>query len=821
MHDLKAFYKNKTWFYGFALLVACCICALPVFAQTCPPNIDFEEGNFNGWTCYTGVTSADNGENIISLIPTSGPVFNRHTMYSSFPGDGFDEYGGFPINCPNGSGHSIKLGNNSGGGQAEGISYDFTIPAGQNTYTLIYNYAVVFEDPSHLEFQQPRMEIEISNVTDREIIQCSSFTFFPNGSPLPGFNLSPISASDSPVWYKNWSAVSISLNGQAGKTIRLFFKTADCTFRRHFGYAYIDVNSECSGNFTGASFCPDDTHVDVVAPYGYQQYNWYNSSFTQLLGTSQVLSFMPPPAVGTTVAVIVTPYDGYGCLDTLYTTLIDNLVIIPNAGRDTVSCNGEGAPIGGLPKSGVVYSWSPPLGLTDPDVSNPYANPTVTTTYTLSTSSTGGGCRNSDIVLVTASLLDTSLQFSGKESFCLLSGDSAVMIVQPTDTIQWYKDNIPIAGANGTIYRILQSGTYRARLSSKAGCILFTASKTIDISSVPLPRFSTAVPNQCLRGNNFIFINTSTNLLGPMRYRWTFGDGTEASTKDVTHTYIKAGTYRVKLIVNSNAICEDSSFMTIQVYPNAVPVFTAGTICLNLPIQLINNTADTLNSPINYAWSFGNGQFSNDRNPPPQVYGSPGVYPVVLSVSTVQCPTPVLSSLQYVIVEAPKPGKRYPTEVAVVNLPLTLQARPIGQSALWNPATSLSSNVVFDPVFKGNTEQLYTIEIRTAGGCRTVDSQLVKIVKEIAIYVPSAFTPDNDGLNDILKPTMYGIKTLNYFRVFNRWGQLLFQTNKFNSGWDGYLRSVRQESQTYVWMLEAIGSDGNKYVRKGTTILLK
>ncbi len=62
-----------------------------------------------------------------------------------------------------------------------------------------------------------------------------------------------LSVSNAPIWYKDWTAVSINLDGLAGKTIRLFFKTADCTFRRHFGYAYIDVNAECSGEFVGAT----------------------------------------------------------------------------------------------------------------------------------------------------------------------------------------------------------------------------------------------------------------------------------------------------------------------------------------------------------------------------------------------------------------------------------------------------------------------------------------------------------------------------------------------------------------------------------------
>ena len=101
-------------------------------SQDCPPNIDFETGDFSGWTCYTGFVSAGNGTNTISLAPSGGPVPGRHTMMSSNPGNGVDQYGGFPVNCPNGSGHSVMLGNNVGGAEAEGISYTFTIPSNKN-----------------------------------------------------------------------------------------------------------------------------------------------------------------------------------------------------------------------------------------------------------------------------------------------------------------------------------------------------------------------------------------------------------------------------------------------------------------------------------------------------------------------------------------------------------------------------------------------------------------------------------------------------------------------------------------------------------------
>ena len=160
-------------------------------AQDCPTNIDFETGTFDGWKCYIGTAGDGNGQNSIQLFPSAGPVPGRHTMYSRNTGGGVDEYGGFPINCPNGSGYSIKLGNNIAGTEAEGLSYEFTIPANKNIYSLIYHYAVVFQDPNHEIFQQPRLVIEITNVTDNTLIQCSSFTFIPYGTLLPGFFESP------------------------------------------------------------------------------------------------------------------------------------------------------------------------------------------------------------------------------------------------------------------------------------------------------------------------------------------------------------------------------------------------------------------------------------------------------------------------------------------------------------------------------------------------------------------------------------------------------------------------------------------------------
>ena len=628
-----------------------CLLSSQSFSQQCPPNIDFETGTFSNWTCYTGNVSAGGGVNTIYLTQSSGPVPNQHTMLASGTGE-TDFFGGFPVTCPNGSGYSVKLGNNTGGGQAEGISYEFTIPAGRNIYSLIYHYAVVFQDPGHEIFQQPRLEIEALNVTDNEVILCSSFTFIPFGSILPGFFVSPIQQDTTDVWCKDWSAVSMNLDNKAGKKIRITFKTADCTFTRHFGYAYIDVNSECSSEFVGATYCPDDAFVNVTAPFGYQNYTWFNNNFSQVLGNTQSIVFNPPPPVGTVIAVEVVPYDGYGCLDTLFAQLIDTLTVFAYAGKDTLSCNQNPVPLGANPKPGLIYSWSPTVGLSDPYIANPRAGPPVKTTYVLTTSSAGGGCATTDTVVVDASLVDSTIGVIGKLSYCITSGDSALLFVQPATSIQWLKDNFPINGQNGVFYKVTQSGNYRAIVSNNRGCTALTEEKTV-------------------------------------------------------------------------------------------------------------------------------------------------------------------------VIEIPKPGITYPIEYAVVNYPHQLKARDFGIGVEWAPPTFLSSTSSLVPTFNGTTDKLYTITIESAAGCVTIDTQLVKVFKEVKFYVPSGFTPNQDGLNDYLKPISVGIKDFKYFRVYNRWGQLVFDLKDDPKGWNGMINGKLQSTQVVVWMAEGIGINDVTYKQKGTCVLIR
>jgi gliding motility-associated-like protein len=115
----------------------------------------------------------------------------------------------------------------------------------------------------------------------------------------------------------------------------------------------------------------------------------------------------------------------------------------------------------------------------------------------------------------------------------------------------------------------------------------------------------------------------------------------------------------------------------------------------------------------------------------------------------------------------------------------------------------------------------YTLTATTGSGCKGVDEVNVKVYKGPEIYVPTAFTPNNDGLNDILKAIPVGIKEFRYFVVYNRWGQRVFYTNDANKGWDGKLSGTEQGNDSFIWMAEGVDDGGNKVVRKGTVVIVR
>jgi gliding motility-associated-like protein len=279
-------------------------------AQGCPVNIGFEKGGFTKWETLAGGMTP----NGVNLFPTNQPLPGVHTLYKKSQMEIKDPFGDFPVNCPNGSGYSVQLGNGSGGNGAEALHYTFNIPADRNDFNLVYYYAVVIQNGGHPSNEQPKFTVKTFNVSTGKYITCSSFEYVAKAG-LPGFQ---VSSKLSNVLYKNWTPVTINLSRYAGATIRLEFTTNDCAQIAHFGYAYIDVDENCYSPISGTTVCPGDAVSDLTAPKGFESYKWFNGDFSKLLGTQNTLQLPGMPAGNTVFALELTPMKDQGCIDTVY-----------------------------------------------------------------------------------------------------------------------------------------------------------------------------------------------------------------------------------------------------------------------------------------------------------------------------------------------------------------------------------------------------------------------------------------------------------------------------------------------------------------------
>ncbi|HEY6064012.1 MAG TPA: gliding motility-associated C-terminal domain-containing protein, partial [Chitinophagaceae bacterium] len=141
-----------------------------------------------------------------------------------------------------------------------------------------------------------------------------------------------------------------------------------------------------------------------------------------------------------------------------------------------------------------------------------------------------------------------------------------------------------------------------------------------------------------------------------------------------------------------------------------------------------------------------------------------------------------------------------------------------------SPSGGLSNTNIPNPVVTVGAigdDITYQVVATTAEGCKGEGYVRIKISKGPDIYVPTGFTPDQDGKNDKFTPIPVGIKNYNYFRVFNRWGQMIFSTTRQNEGWDGNLGGKEQPAGVYVWMIEGITKDNRVISKKGTVILIR
>jgi gliding motility-associated-like protein len=313
------------------------------------------------------------------------------------------------------------------------------------------------------------------------------------------------------------------------------------------------------------------------------------------------------------------------------------------------------------------------------------------------------------------------------------------------------------------------------------------------------------------------FKNTST---GGFDWLWDFGVNGATSTEfEPTFTYPDTGTYTVKLFVNLGSTCPDSITREVRIYPTFEGDFvTDGLYCPNSYIYFYDSSKTKYGAVDYWSWDFGDSQFDGNQFTA-HSYAQGGVYKVVLySGSSKGCRD---TTIKYLDVEKFVPFAGNDT-VIVKGERIDFKASG-GIYYVWTPATNLSDSSIYNPVGRYNEEGYfrYNLFVKSEYGCQGNDSVIVRVVANPSYFVPNAFTPNGDGKNDILRPRAVGYRRAEFFRVFNRFGEMVHDSQNFEVGWDGTYKGNKCDVGTYYYMLKLTNRFGIVETTKGDVILMR
>ncbi|MFN8306683.1 MAG: PKD domain-containing protein [Ferruginibacter sp.] len=255
----------------------------------------------------------------------------------------------------------------------------------------------------------------------------------------------------------------------------------------------------------------------------------------------------------------------------------------------------------------------------------------------------------------------------------------------------------------------------------------------------------------------------------------------------------------------------------IRVTPIPYPVADAGPdkhICLGNSIQLLASGGSI------YSWSPAAFLTATNIPNPVSVKPTDNVRYVVTVRDVLGCPKPVRDTMILYVDRINADAGPRDTSV-VLGQPLQLGASG-GTNYSWTPITWLNDANIKNPVSNPQNNIEYVVRVSNDIGCFDTDTILVKVYRlSPSFYVPNAFTPNGDGNNDLFRPIAIGMKSIDVFRVYNRWGQMVYSSSGNVTGWDGTFGGKPQEAATFVWYAEGVDYLNNKVKKKGTVILIR
>lgn len=529
-----------------------------------------------------------------------------------------------------------------------------------------------------------------------------------------------------------------------------------------------------SGNTT---FC-QGTSTTLTCNGGFQSYQWNTGATT---GTANIQS-------GGTFTVTVT--DINGCTANATAAVTQQPLPQINLPATVDLCSGNSTTLN--PGTFTTYLWSDgSTGATlNVGATGPYS---VTVTDLNGCTATAGSSVQVHTLPVPVIL--------GDDKIC----DETVTTLSVQGNFTTYQWS---TGQSGAVISAGTNGTYIVTVTDNYGC---TGDATFDLTVHPLPQIAITGQTSFCQGEQSVLTAISAN----STFLWTNG----ASTDNITVT--QSGQYSVTA---TNAFgCTKSAQVTVEAFPQPAAAYTPEQrpSCDELRVNFINNSTYETNAKL--LWKFGDGDLSSEKSPS-HVYALPGDYYTSLRITSphgcidsssaiISLTTPALPEAEY---------NQSARIVSVFNSEVTFNnTSKNAHHYKWSFGDGQSSEEENPShIF----EQVGTLKIKlhafNESECRDEFETTLEVVP---FYVPTAFTPNNDGKNDVFFDGVPYMNLTSYdMKIFNRWGQVIYQTDSFLRPWDGYLSDGNPAPEgLYTYMIKIVSIKGKYFEYPGTFSLIR
>lgn len=463
------------------------------------------------------------------------------------------------------------------------------------------------------------------------------------------------------------------------------------------------------------------------------------------------------------------------------------------------------------------YQWTP-VGGTNATASNLTAG-----TYTAQVTDASGCTATTSIVITQPALLVATML---GHTNVLCGGDSSgTATVKATGGTPSYTYNwLPYGGTNAVANNLL-AGNYTVNVTDANGC---QATAFVTLTQPPALILADAgFPTTCNGGSDGQATVIPSGGTPGYTYSWSNG----GNTPNINN--LTAGKYIIT-VFDANG-CSKSDTVTVNQPAPIVAAIKADSLAHCAPLCVnftdLSSDANAGRAIIHWEWNFGDHSTDTVKNPK-HCYIAPGLYNVSLTVTDNKgCTSTITVPNMINVYSFPIPSfsmSPQPTTILDPEIQFTDKSRDqYGPISTWywsfNDPKNTQASMLRNPTHKYSDTGLYcaTLTVSNKYGCFDSITQCLVISNNYTLYIPDAFSPNGDGINDVFLPKGGALKSFQLY-IFDRWGTLLYTTTDFNKGWDGSTKGGNiAQADTYVYLIEATDNQGNSHRYMGKLSLLR